>query len=109
MEVRLESGFFSRLFDMTFTEFITIRIISILYGIAILGCGVATVGFLIAGFAGGAGRGLLSLILSPVVFLLSVIAARVWCEMLIAMIRTAENTGKLVVHENETAGAPGAR
>jgi len=97
VEPRFEqTGFFSRLFNMSFTEFITIRIISILYGLAILASGVFAIVFLISGFSVGVGRGLLYLILSPVVFLLSVIGARIWCEMVVAMVRTAENTGQLV-------------
>ncbi|HDP34819.1 MAG TPA: DUF4282 domain-containing protein, partial [Candidatus Hydrogenedentes bacterium] len=57
---------------------------------------VYAVVFICMGFAVGAGVGLLFLILSPVVFLLFVLGARIWCEMLMVIFRVAENTSRLV-------------
>jgi hypothetical protein len=89
-------GFFGGLFDLTFTEFVTIRVIKVLFVLAIIISGVFAVGILIAGFAGGAARGLLALIGAPIVFLLYVLGARIWLEVIIVLFRIAENTGKLV-------------
>ncbi len=89
-------GFFGSLFDLSFTDFVTIRIIKILFVIAIILSGIIAVGVLVAGLAGGAWKGMLALIAAPIVFILYVLAARIWLEIIIVLFRIAENTGKLV-------------
>lgn len=87
---------FSVLFDMSFTEFITTRMIKVLFIIGIIGASFSTLAVLVSGFKTGFFAGLLSLILAPVVFLFWVLLARVWCELIIVAFRIAENTGRLV-------------
>ncbi|MCC5843569.1 MAG: DUF4282 domain-containing protein [Verrucomicrobia bacterium] len=41
-------------------------------------------------------KGIMFLILSPLLFLLYVLGARIWCEMIIVLFRIAENTSRLV-------------
>jgi len=86
----------SLLFDLSFSEFLTTRIIRVLFLIGIGLAGVGVVAMIAMGFTAGVGWGLLSLFLSPVVFLLYVIFARIGCELLIVVFRVAENTGRLV-------------
>lgn len=105
------TGFIRNLFDLSFSEFITVRIIRFLYGLAILGsaCGATGVmlyawerGFFIdskepASFA-------LSIFLSvPIavfVFILSVIVSRVSLELTLVVFRIAENTDFLAEQKN---------
>ncbi len=89
-------GFIGSLFDLSFTEFVTTRVIKVLYVLAIIMAALVTLALVITGFAGGVGGGLLALILSPVVFLLYVLMARIWLEVIIVLFRIAENTGRLV-------------
>ncbi len=89
-------GFFASLFDLSFSEFVTIRIIKVLFVLAIILSGIFAVGILVAGLAGGAGKGVLALIAAPIVFFLYVLGARIWLEVIIVLFRIAENTGKLV-------------
>jgi uncharacterized membrane protein len=89
-------GFFGSLFDISFTEFITTRIIKVLFVLAIIGSGIAAVALLVSGIAGGGAGAFASIILSPLLFLLSVVLARIWLEVIIVLFRIAENTGKLV-------------
>ncbi|MDH3604232.1 MAG: DUF4282 domain-containing protein [Candidatus Tectomicrobia bacterium] len=84
------------LFDFSFTEFITTRIISILFILGVVVSGLGALGFIISGFASSVGRGILFLILSPIIFLIHVLIARIWCEIVIVVFRIAENTGRLV-------------
>ncbi|MDZ4198219.1 MAG: DUF4282 domain-containing protein [Kiritimatiellia bacterium] len=89
-------GFISRLFDLSFTEFITTKIIKVLFILGIIGAGIGALFILGAGFASRSFGGIvLSLILTPVAFLLYVILARVWMETLIVLFRIAENTAKI--------------
>ncbi len=84
------------LFDLSFTEFVTTRIIKILFIFGVVIAAIGTIALIIGGFSGGFGKGLLFLILSPIVFFLYVILARMWCELVIVVFRIAENTGRLV-------------
>jgi len=89
-------GFFGGLFDLSFSEFITTRIIKVLFVLAIVLSGCGALGILFSGLARGVGTGVLSLVLAPVAFILYVLGARIWLEIIIVLFRIAENTGKLV-------------
>lgn len=84
------------LFDLSFTEFVTTRVIKIVFIIGIVFAAIGTIALIIGGFNAGPGRGVLSLVLSPIIFFLYVLGARIWCEMIIVVFRIAENTGRLV-------------
>ncbi|MFP4027364.1 MAG: DUF4282 domain-containing protein [Candidatus Brocadiia bacterium] len=51
---------------------------------------------IVTGFRASAVSGIISLILSPIFFFLSVVFARIYLEVLIVFFRIAENTGRLV-------------
>ena len=87
-----QKGFFRALFDLSFSDFITTRLIKVLYVIAIVLAGFAALAVIVSGFTQGVGMGILFLILSPIVFFLYVIMARVWLEIIIVVFRIAENT-----------------
>ena len=93
-------GFLGSIFDLSFTEFITIRIIKFLFILGIILAAIGTLLLIVTGFSNGIGAGILSLVLSPLIFLVYVLLARVWCEMIIVMFRIAENTGRLVEQGN---------
>ena len=84
------------LFDLSFTEFVTTRVIKLLFVIGIVFATIGALFVLISGFTQGFFAGIVGLILSPIVFLLYVLGARIWCEMIIVIFRIAENTGKMV-------------
>lgn len=84
-------GFLASLFDFSFSEFITTKIIKILYGIGIFFAGLMALFVIVAAFRESPGYGILGLlILAPLVFLLHVIIARVWLEVIIVIFRIAE-------------------
>ena len=91
-----QKGALETLFDFSFSEFITTRIIKIIFIIGILGAAVGTLFFIIAGFSYKALVGILFLLVSPIIFFIYVLAARVWCEMIIVIFKIAENTSRLV-------------
>ncbi len=89
-------GFFGRLFDLSFNEFITTKIITVLYVCSMIGAGIWALMVLFGSFATKSFFGILGgLILSPIVFLAVVIMARIWLETLIVLFRIAENTAKI--------------
>lgn len=94
-------GFIGRLFDLSFSEFITTQIIKVLYVIAMIGAAVGGLVVLLGGFRSGSFMGVLTgLILAPVLFLLYVILARIWLETLIVLFRIAENISKIAGRDN---------
>jgi hypothetical protein len=94
-----KGSFFSKLFDFSFKEFITLKIIKYLYIIGIAFAGFTALGMIGSGIAvirEDFLRGILSILLSPVFFILLTLAARLVLEALVATFRIAENTTKLV-------------
>jgi uncharacterized membrane protein len=91
-----DKGFFGSLFDFSFTEFITPRIIKLLFVLAIIISGIAALVLFVSGIAGGGAGAFLAIIGAPLLFLLYVIMARVWLELIMVMFHIADNTDKLV-------------
>ena len=88
-------GFLAVLFDLSFSEFITAKLIKLLYVIAIGLSGLVALGVLIYGFTSGGFMAVLGLILAPIVFVLYVLNARIWLELIMVVFRIAENTSEI--------------
>jgi hypothetical protein len=91
-----EKKFFAALFDLSFSQLITKRIIKALFAIAIAVSAIAALVVLIGGIAGGGGGAFLSIIVAPIAFLLWVLVARVWLEIILVLFRISDNIDKLV-------------
>jgi len=95
-------GFLARLYDLSFHSYVTPTIIQIIYVLALILVAIFSVYFLARGFmpseglfgssGPSAGSIILHIILTPIVFILGSIGARIYCEIIIATIRIAENT-----------------
>jgi hypothetical protein len=96
-----DKGFFGALFDLSFSEFVTSKLIKILYVLLLILIAIGLVIGLITSVVslfsrGGFLSGLLGLIFTPIGALIWVIIARVWMELIIVIFRIAENTTDLV-------------
>ncbi len=89
-------GFFAKLFDFSFHGFVTPTIISIIYGIVLVLLVVATILSIVWGFRIGTAVGVIILILSPIIFFIYLIFARVWLEVVVVLFRIAEDVGEIV-------------
>ncbi len=90
-----QKSFFTALFDFSFEEFVTIRIVKVLFALAILGSAAAALTFVIFAFqAGGVLAGLASLVVAPLFFLIYVLMSRVGLEVIMVLFRIAENTAE---------------
>jgi len=93
-----EGGFFNRLFDMSFTRFITPSIIKLLFVLSIVMISIFSLFMLIAGLAtlgsggDGAAGGIVFVIFAPIYWLLGVIWSRVILELVIVFFRIETNT-----------------
>ena len=94
-------GFFGALFDLSFSEFVTTKMIKILYILLLI---LVAIGFVIALFSGlitmfsrgGFLAGLVAIVLAAIGALIYIILARMWMELVIVVFRIAENTTELV-------------
>ena len=86
-----KTGFFEALFDLSFSSFITTRLIKALYILAMILAGFLALGIVIAGFSNGFVSGLGALIFGALVFLIYVMTARVTLELIMIVFRISEN------------------
>jgi hypothetical protein len=90
-------GFFGSLFDLSFKSLIAMRIIKVLYVLAIVLIGLYALLFIAGGFGRSTAAGLVVLVVVvPIFTLVSLIYTRVLLEVLIAVFRIMENTSELV-------------
>ncbi len=88
-------GFWASIFDMAFTNFITIKIVQLLYWLAIILNALIALGVFIGlTRAGGAGV-VAGLILAPILFIILTILSRVYLEIIIVLFRIADNTAEM--------------
>lgn len=90
-----EKSFLSRLFDFSFTEFITTSVIKILFITAIVFSAIWAIVIFVSGIQAGLASAVLSIIAAPVVFFVGVLQARVWLEIVVVLFRICENTTKM--------------
>lgn len=93
------NGFFGKLFDFSFKEFITLQIIKYLYVVGIIFSAFMAIVMLIGGFMqlrSDFGKAAFSILFSPVLFFVLTLSVRLALEALVATFRIAENTTKLV-------------
>jgi ABC-type transport system involved in cytochrome c biogenesis permease component len=88
--MQTRTSFFEAMFDFSFSEFVTARIIPIVYGILIFAAFLGAVGA--ATTVSQATNFLVALIVFPVVLLLGILAARIYTEMIMVMFKIAEHT-----------------
>lgn len=102
-----DEGFFESLFDMSFTAFVTTRIVKVLYFLLILVAGLGSVFLIISGFSASQGVGFLILfIVAPLFFLITVIYARVILELIIVVFRIAEHAAEIAEQGRRAAQRP---
>ena len=94
-------GFFKRLFDLSFKEFVTTKIVKFIFILTIIIGGLVAIGILISGLSRGGGMAFASLIIAPIVFFLYVLFSRIWLEIVIVLFRIAENTTTVVEFAQE--------
>lgn len=83
-------GFFGALFDFSFSQFVTTRLVRFLYAVLVLIDALIALGAIARAFNEGAGAGLVALILAPILFLILVVITRVYLEIVIVIFRIAE-------------------
>lgn len=86
--------------DLTFTHFLTTRIISFLYGLSLVVAAVMGLVIIWRAFELSFGAGLAALFIgAPIFVFLLVVMSRLWLELLVVIFRIAENTNRIPAPE----------
>jgi hypothetical protein len=85
-------GILGALFDFSFTEFLTAQLVKFLYGLTVIGVGLAYIVVVLGSFGQGAGQGLLALVGGGIVALLALAYVRVVLEFVMVLFQIYENT-----------------
>ena len=91
-------GFFRALFDFSFTQFVTEKIIMALYILAIVLFLFVVIFGVITAFGQGFFEGIIGLVFSPVVLLVYIVIVRVWLEFIVVVFRIADHTRETAVN-----------
>ena len=91
-------GFFRALFDFSFTQFVTEKIIIALYVLAIVLFLFVVIFGVVTAFSQGFFEGIIGLIFSPVVLLVYIIIVRVWLEFIVVVFRIADHAQQIAVN-----------
>lgn len=87
-------GFFGRLFDLSFSEFVTPSIIKVIFIVGIVLAALMSL-FVFVAFANqGGGAIVAGIVFAPLVFFVYVLFARVLSEVYLILFRIEENTRK---------------
>lgn len=88
-------GLFKGLTDLTFTKFITIKFAAVIYVILSIVTVLAWIFAVITAFSQNAGFGFATLLLGWIFPLLSIIFTRMYLELAVSLVRTAQNTSRI--------------
>lgn len=85
------AGFFRALFDFSFNQFITPKVVKFVYILATIGLVLLWVVFTLTGFAQEPLLGLLFLVFGPIVLILYLALIRMTLEFYLALVRMSED------------------
>lgn len=94
-------SFFGSLFDFSFESFITPKIIKILFVIGLILTAIMTLIIIITAFMSSIVSGVLALIFSPVIYILYILAVRIYLEILIVLFRIQGDIAKIAEHSKK--------
>ena len=90
-----EKGFLATIFDFSFSEFVTTKVIKFLLGLAMVVNVIFTISIIVGAFQSSTFGGIVALILSPVIYLILMLFSRIYLELIIVIFRIAENLMKI--------------
>lgn len=94
-------GSLSALLDLSFNQFVTMSVIKILYILAIVLAGLFALIMVVTSFIGSIVSGLIALVISPIIFIVYVLMARVWLEIIMVIFRIEKNTREVADYTRE--------
>jgi hypothetical protein len=93
-------GFFASLFDFGFTSFITLKFLSVIYGVVAVLILLTSVVLLVVSLSQGGNYAVLAIVVIPIVALFYLVVTRVSLEIVALFFRIGENTSLMVAAAN---------
>jgi len=91
-----KKGVVKNLFDLSFSEFITPKVIKFLYILCMIGIFIAAIMIIINGFNISTGIGVISLlIIAPLYIVIGLFAVRVWLELVLIFFKIHDKIDKI--------------
>lgn len=91
--VKKEKGFVEAIFDVSFSDFVTVKLVKFIYGAGIIFGGIFVVVTIISGlFYKGVFAGVIAVVFAPVFYILGIIGLRICLEIVIVIFKIEENT-----------------
>jgi hypothetical protein len=88
-------GFFNDLFDIRFTRFVSLRLISVVYVLILVLVSIVALAVIFSGFATGVTYGIFSLILAVLGWIIYIVLARVALEAFAVLFRIHDDTSRV--------------
>jgi uncharacterized protein DUF4282 len=88
-------GFFNDLFDIRFTRFVSLRLISVVYVLILVLVSLSALALIFTGFASGAGPGLFALVFAVLGWFIYVVLSRVLLEAFAVLFRIHDDTTRV--------------
>lgn len=100
--LRDEKGLLATVFDMSFTHFVTLRIVRWLFVLGIVAITVGAIVSFITAFEPrySEGHPIVIIVLTPIVWFALIVALRVALETVVVFFRIAENTGEMAARSS---------
>lgn len=102
-----KDSFLGALFDLTFTKFVTVGFVKVIYILGIIAVALMWLIFSFAAFDSSVGQGFATLLLGWIPALLAILFMRVSVEFTVATVRTAQNTATIAQNSAYMAGSVG--
>lgn len=102
-----DKGFLGSLFDIGFRSFVTTKIVSVLFVIAMVLSAIYTLFLIATAFSADSGAGIGVLVFSPLIFFLFVLYSRVLLEFVVVVFRIYENTSIMATGAIPSGGPGG--
>jgi hypothetical protein len=83
------------LFDLSFTRFLTVSVIKVIYLLGILMLCIIWLMVVIAGFSQGFLPGIGAIIVASIIWVIQLLFLRVWLELIVVIFRIGENTSAM--------------
>src|SRR5690606_16732274 len=97
-------------FDFNFEKLVTIKVMKLIYFLAVLGIGLGSVLFLAGGLRTGGGAAFVALIVAPLGFILGTVMIRIYLEVVVVLFRILENVKGINLSVTGTSTpAPGSQ
>lgn len=104
MKTSGSNGLLADLFDFSFSHFLVLRVVKLLFGLLLLLDAGLCLGLVVQAFGAGFGWGLLVLLFSPVLFVILALFVRVFTETLVVLFRIADDTAALAAERKKGNG-----